>query len=286
MSNIALAIDGDRPSFASLLTDLYERGRRRHPALWGMAAVMALMMVPTFAAYALDARTLSGIDVWTKPLKFELSLVIFLGTLAWFWGYLPERQQRNRFLNGYAVLTSTLVFLEVVYMIIQSGRGVGSHFNVSTPLEGALFTLMGIAALIFTLFPATVGVVLALSRNDLGLPPAFRLSVVLGLILTFVLGATAGMAIASNGGHWVGAPHTDAGGFPIFGWTRQGGDLRVAHFFGIHAMQVLPMAGWLVARSRPNATGLVWLAAMAFSALTVYALVEAMGGRPFLAFVG
>src|SRR5262245_48088544 len=123
MSNIAFTIAGERPSLASLLSDAYERGRRRQSALWGMAAIMALMMVPTFAAYALDSRTLNGIDVWTKPLKFEFSLVFFLGTLAWFWDYLPEPRQRGRLLNGYAVLSATLVFLEVVYMIIQSGRG-------------------------------------------------------------------------------------------------------------------------------------------------------------------
>ena len=79
---------------------------------------------------------------------------------------------------------------------------------------------------------------------------------------------------------------TDVGGFPVFGWTRQGGDLRVAHFFGIHAMQILPLAGWFIARSRPKATGPVWIGAAALSALTIYALVEALSGRPFLPFIG
>ena len=93
-------------------------------------------------------------------------------------------------------------------MIVQSGRGVASHFNQSTPLEGILFTLMGVAALIFTLFPVALGMALARS-GSLDLAPAFRLSVVLGLILTFALGGVAGMAIGANGGHWVAAPHTD-----------------------------------------------------------------------------
>ncbi len=109
---------------------------------------------------------------------------------------------------------------------------------------------------------------------------------VLGLILTTVLGTAAGVAISVNGGHWVGASPTDAGGLPVFGWTRAGGDLRVAHFFGLHAMQILPIAGWLIARWRPDATRLVWLAASALTALTVYTLVEALAGRPFLPFIG
>ena len=124
---------------------------------------------------------------------------------------------------------------------------------------------------------------MTLARSGhLDLAPAFRLSVILGLILTFVLGGVAALFIVGNGGHWVGAPHTDAGGFPVFGWTRQGGDLRVAHFLGIHAMQILPLAGWFIPRARPNATSLVWLAAAALSALAVYALIEALSGEPFL----
>jgi hypothetical protein len=144
---------------------------------------------------------------------------------------------------------------------------------------------MGISALVFTTFAAVLGVAIA-RRPRADLAAAFRLAVVLGLILTTVLGMGAGMAIAENDGHWVGAAATDAGGLPIFGWSRYGGDLRVAHFFGLHALQILPAIGWLIARRRPEATGLVWLIAGAFTALTVWTLVEALAGRPFLPFLG
>ena len=286
MSNLALSAVAEPSSALSILLEAYERGRRRQPVLWGMAAVMALLMVPTFAAYVLDSRTVNGIDVWTKPLKFELSLVFFLGTLAWFWGYLPAERQRGRVLGAYALTTAVLVFLEVVYMIVQSGRGVASHFNQSTPLEGILFTLMGIAALIFTLFPVALGMALARS-GSLDLPPAFRLSVVLGLILTFALGGVAGMAIRrKRGALGRGAAHRcrRIPGFRL----DEAGRRSPRRAFLRHPRHADPAARRLVhrpvaAEARPARCG---SRAAALSALTIYALVEALSGRPFLPFIG
>ena len=233
----------------------------------------------------LDGRTVYDINVWVKPLKFEFSLALYLGTLAWFWGYLAPEAQSSRGLRIFATVSVALVAFEIAYIVLQSARGVGSHFNEATPIEAVMFTLMGVSALVFSVLPAAVGIAIV-RRPQPGMAPAFRLSVVLGLILTTVLGMAAGIAISVNGGHWVAAAATDAGGLPIFGWTRAGGDLRVAHFFGLHALQILPVAGWLVARRRPEATGLVWLAAVALTALVAYTLVEALAGRPFLPFLG
>jgi hypothetical protein len=285
MSALALRSPSHIASPFAWLAAIDAEGRRRQPLLWGTAIFMLLIIPPTVVALFLDGRTVNDINVWIKPLKFEASLALYLGTLAWFWDYLAPAARGSRGLRAFAVVSVALIAFEIAYIVLQSARGVGSHFNEATPIEGIVFTLMGVAALVFTTFSATLGIAIA-RRPSADLAPAFRLAVVLGLILTTVLGVAAGIAISVNGGHWVGAAPTDAGGLPIFGWTRVGGDLRVAHFFGLHALQILPVAGWLVARRWPNATGLVWLTAGAFTALTVYTLVEALAGWPFLPFLG
>jgi hypothetical protein len=285
MSAIALRQTGLIASpFASIVA-IDAEGRRRQPLLRGAAVFLLLMIPPTLVAFLLDGRTVNDVNVWIKPLKFEASLVLYLGTLAWFWGYLSPTTQRSRGLRIFAAVSVGLIAYEIAYIVFQSARGVGSHFNTATPVEGIMFMLMGLAAPVFTALAAVLGIAIA-RRPRPDLAPAFRLAVVLGLILTTVLGTAAGIAISVNGGHWVGAVASDAGGLPIFGWTRAGGDLLVAHFFGLHALQILPVAGLIVARWRPEATRLVWLMAGAFTALTAYTLLEALAGRPFLPFLG
>ena len=66
---------------------------------------------------------------------------------------------------------------------------------------------------------------------------------------------------------------------PGTGWSREHGDLRVPHFIGLHAMQVLPLFAWLLGRNRPT---LVVLAGTAYAGLYVILLMQALRGRPFL----
>jgi hypothetical protein len=84
-------------------------------------------------------------------------------------------------------------------------------------------------------------------------------------------------------GHWVGGLATDAAGLPLVGWSTTGGDLRVAHFFGLHASQAIALIGWLVSTLPPaRANRIVNVAGLAWSAATVALFAQAVLGRPLL----
>ena len=96
--------------------------------------------------------------------------------------------------------------------------------------------------------------------------------------------ATGRLPIA--GGHTVGA--SDGGrGLPVTGWSADHGDLRIAHFLGMHGLQVLPLLAWWIARRREPANEgtqrkLVFAAAASYLALFGLVLWQAFRGQPIV----
>jgi len=249
-----------------------------HP-LWARLALAHLVLLAVLLPLAaVDPRLFQGVTVWIKPAKFALSIAVYLGTLVVFARLVPADWWRTfpgRATTAVAVVTSVF---EMGYITLMAGLGEASHFNVSTPLTGALYSLMGAGAVALV----TVALVLAIRIGRArGLDDPFVLAVVLGLGLSFALGGGFGGYLGSRPGHWVDAAPTDAGGLAGFGWARDGGDLRVAHFFGLHAMQVLPLLG-LALRGVAGARAWVLLAAALYAAGTTFTFVQAVSGEAFL----
>jgi FtsH-binding integral membrane protein len=140
---------------------------------------------------------------------------------------------------------------------------------------------MGLAAVTLTSLSLAFGI--AIARNPAtGLPGAVKEALVWGLVLTFVLTVVTAGYMASTPGHHVGTPTTGAR-LALMGWSREVGDLRVAHFFATHALHGVPLAG-LAALALPGALQrpAVRLAALAYAALVVALFWQALQGRPFL----
>lgn len=171
--------------------------------------------------------------------------------------------------------------------MLQSFRGVGSHFNNATPFDEIIYAIMGIGALILTWPAMALGMRFLLTKTTDKITPGLKLGAGLGLSLGFILTvALAGYMSMRSGGHWVQAPPTDANGLPIVGWSRRGGDLRVTHFFATHMMQGLPLVGFLTDRylagGRVSPKVWVGLATIISLSLTFGTFWQAMSGHAFI----
>lgn len=271
------------PAASRWLPQLVRELFRREPIFAGAALGLAMLVAPTFAAMALDDRLILDVSVWLKPLKFELSLMLFLGTLAWFAGWLPRGTTRTPWYRVFAVAVVVCAAIEMVWLIGSSAIGVAAHFNDTQPFWAAVYPLMGVLAVFITSATLLYAWLLWSSAAG-GLNPAFRLSLVTGLVLTFILTVTVAPYLAGHGSHFVGGNMSDAEGMFLTGWARDGGDLRVAHFFATHAMQIIPAFGFaagLLLQARLAKASVVVFAA-AFTGLVAYTFLEALAGRPFL----
>ncbi|MGF0536521.1 hypothetical protein ACQQ2Q_00910 [Agrobacterium sp. ES01] len=257
-----------------------------HNLLIAAIGIQLALMLPSLAAVVVDDRLLNGVSVWSKPLKFQASLIMMLGTLAIL---LPLIESAAK--NGWGVWIACLVAAmtasgEILYITLQAARGRASHFNSETPIEALAYGLMGIGAALLVLSSLAIGLYL-LMRPAADAPRGLQLGggwgLVLGSILTLVTAFALGSGRIGGPGHWVGGVHSDADGLFLFGWSRSGGDLRVAHFFATHIMQALPILGVLLGAIAPRLLIPGLLAGSVFSiAVVVGTFVQAIMGRPFL----
>lgn len=250
------------------------------PAFTALALLILLAMAPLLLAMALDPRLSGAEDIWLKPLKFHIALAIYLITLAAFARWLPEGMRASRRWRGFVALVCLCVLAELLWIGGAAAMGTTSHFNLSSPLWQTLYSLMGLAAV--TLTSASLVMGLAIHRNPAtGLHPAVKLSVVHGLILTFLLTVLTAGYMASTPGHHVGTPVTGAT-LPLFGWSREVGDLRVSHFLATHALHALPLWGLAMARlaGGPRSLTLVRAGSLAFTLLVLATFAQAIAGQP------
>jgi hypothetical protein len=260
---------------ANPVLQLVRELHRRQPTLFLFAAILLVALIPAAVLLGIDARVLRGVNVWVKPMKFMLSIAVFALTTAWFIGYLPAAQRAARGVRAVVAMIVLAGGFEAVYITLQAALGQGSHYNVGDPFHAVMYGLMGAGALVLTASQPLLAWQLHRHR-DPSLSGAFRLAVQLGLVLTFVLGAGVGIILSTL------QPPTGAS-LPIVGWSMIGGDLRPAHFVGIHAQQLLPVAGALIVAARPRAgQHWVWIVAALYAAGCMALMIQALLGHPLV----
>jgi hypothetical protein len=277
------------------LRNLWNRAWALSPLLTLSTGLMVLGAVFTTAAMVFDPRQLLGEPLWLKPTKFYASLAIYNATLLYFLSFLSHRA---RFVRVVGAILSACGALEMVAITLQAARGVRSHFNVATPFDNTVFALMGVAIMVLWVTMTVVAIVLVRTRlENRPLASALRVGLlvgVLGAALGYFMVAPrseqladmrAGQQPSEAGSHTFGGK--DGGpGLPLVGWSTTAGDMRPAHFLGLHGMQVLPLLAALLARRRGRSEAqrlaLVRAAGVAYTGLTVALALQALRGLPII----
>lgn len=265
-------------SARDLMREVYRRNRVLALAGWLHVALLVVFI----CAASFDGRTVTGVNPWVKPAKFAVSIAIYTFTLAWLLHYLSHYRRMVAFISW----GTTLVFVgEMICIISQAARGVPSHFNISSAYDASVFGLMGLL-IIFNTLLVVIMLVLFFGKTD-SLPPAYLWGIRLGIFL-FFLASIEGYAMVSNMAHTVGM--ADGGpGLPVVNWSTRAGDLRIAHFLGFHALQILPLAGYSFSRWRKDAVrrrAVAFVFALGLIYFAIFSLLfwQASHGRPLLAF--
>jgi hypothetical protein len=176
------------------------------------------------------------------------------------------------------------VISEVLWLSAAAMQNTASHFNTAVPFFKRIYPVMGLLAIILTLPSFVMGVVIGLHSGS-GLPPALRLAIAAGLILTFIATILVAGFLASQSGHSIG-PSTRQ--LWLLGWSRDAGDLRVAHFLATHALHAVPLAGLAATTLLPRRLAMLTAAtaALGYAALIAGTFLQALAGRPFLPWLG
>jgi hypothetical protein len=254
-----------------------------------LVAAMAVLTVVTAVGTFADDRVLTGAPIWLKPFKFAVSITLYGLTLAWMLSLLPRR---SRLAGGAAVVIVAMLVVEMVVIVGQVVRGQTSHYNQTSTLNAVLFQAMGTAIMVVFVAHFLVGFAVLRARlADRVSATAVRLGLGLSLLgmlaaVPMVLPSAAPGTPGIAGAHSVGTP--DGGpGLPVVGWSTVGGDLRIGHFVGLHALQALPLLALLLTRfgarlDERTRVGLLRVAGGAYASLTVLLTWQALRGQPLL----
>ncbi|MFF0338164.1 hypothetical protein [Kribbella sp. NPDC004875] len=273
-----------------------------HRPLMLMVLAMTGLVVASGIGLLVDHREILNESVWLKPFKFGISFVLYGATLAWLLSKL-RKAKRLGWWTGTAFAVTGVV--DVGFIAIQAARGTFSHFNSNTDTFNQVGQQVFMSG-VLGLFGASLVVAIMLLFQKVGDAPMNRaIRVGLGL-------AVAGMAIAFYlvGSHSTNEQVTDAYGHPVTlggshgigvepggpsmpltHWSTVGGDLRIPHFAGLHAIHfllitllVLHFLAARVAWIRPERVRarLVGVAAFAYAGVMATVTVQAFRGQALI----
>jgi hypothetical protein len=249
----------------------------RNKILFWLGSIHFIFFLTLLAFSPFNEILVLGINSMIKPMKFALSIWIYSWTMALILHYVNDKRK----VKIYSYVAVISMSFEQIAISFQAIRGELSHFNTSNTFGIILFSLMGVFILTLTLWTAYITYVF-MKQKTYALPPSMVLSIKIGLVY-FVIFSLFGGYISGLKGHTVGA--ADGGeGLWFLNWSKTFGDLRVAHFFGIHSLQIIPLFALLVGKFSTDISislKAVWGFSLIYVSYVLMTLVKGLMGLPF-----
>jgi hypothetical protein len=252
------------------MIDFLQQLKNRNESLFYYGLICLILSLIFIILTKISNTQVFNVNAWYKPFKFAFSTFLFVWAMAWYCYYLPNF---NIKLFNWSVII--LLGFEIFYIAFQASKGQLSHYNISTPIYSALYSIMAIAASLVTLYTAYVGI-LFFTNSFPDLPNYYLWAIRLGIII-FVIFSFEGFAMGSRLNHSVGAVNDNSNWF-IIGWSKTVGDLRVSHFIGMHALQFLPILSYYILKNTKLTIGL----SIVYGILALMTLIQALQGKPLI----
>jgi len=261
------------------LKHVFQTVKRESPILYGIVMLHFIIAALCVVGWAIDDRMLTGLNVWVKPMKFSISGGIYILTAGFLITLYPFSKRKRNIVNN---IISWSLAIEIIIVVLQAARGVRSHYNQSSLFDGILFGMMGlfISIIVFTMIFFIVETI----RLRLNTPRPVQWAILLGWLVV-LFGSWVGGQMIGQMSHNVGVP--DGGeGLPWINWSTIAGDLRIAHFFGLHGIQIIPLFAWILTNkwkaSIKAKNGVVILFGLLYASWIALTFYQAKLGMPLV----
>jgi hypothetical protein len=255
-----------------------------------------LCLLVSIFGLIIDDRILQYVPIWLKPFKFSVSSLVFISSILFLLKYIPNKK--------FIVVTNKIVsyglMIELIIIYLQVFRGRMSHFNNQTIEDMILFQIMaitivcvwlGFGVYAWKLFKTSEyaddmiykGIQVGAIITFLTMPFAFTMPQPSKTQLQEIIKNKSQIGLVV-GSHTVDEKDPSQT-YPLTGWAKTGGDLRIAHFLGLHALQILPILAFLlngINLSIQNRKRILSTTGFLYFIIVILTLAQALNGSSLL----
>jgi len=208
----------------------------------------ALMLaVPVFAAIAFFAPGVTqSVNPWIKPIKFSLSFSTFASTMSLLLLALQIPRWQLKLARRAMAVSIALEIFSLGAQAWRSAHPQAGHLL----LDGVLAQLTNSMVMVNTAIVCWMLFLFCANRVRTAVVDGPMVSAIRYSMVIFLAGNAIGGYMLARGSHTVGTADGGAG-LLFVNWSTIAGDLRIAHFIAIHAVQIVPLFAYILAQMTP-----------------------------------